>query len=242
MDGNIENTNIARSEASALEKYKARVVGGRSLWSVLRYEVITSLFGGFPGALGLLLRKRLYRSLLAEMGPGAVFGRGVTLRCPGGLSVGAGTLIDDRVFFDIKSSDARVTLGARNQVMTGAGFETGYAGHVTLGDDCFVGVYTVLNGQGGITIGNDVLIGGHCHLVAGNHAFASRAVPINRQAFNSKGIVLEDDVWLGAGVKVLDGVRIGQGAIVSAGSVVTKDVEPYSIVGGVPAKLIRMRD
>lgn len=241
MGRQIDGQHLTRSGDSALQSYLARIVGSTRMRDLVRYELITLFLAGLPGAAGLFLRQKIYPALLGHYGKGAALSRGVTLRCPGRLSIGDGTLIDEAVSFDIKSAEAAVTLGARNQIIQGARFETGYDGHVTLGDDCFVGAYTILNGQGGLTIGDNALIGGHCHIVAGNHKFGDLARPMNAQGFNSRGIVIEDDVWLGGGVTVLDGVRIRRGSIISAGAVVTRDVDPLSIMGGVPAKLIRKR-
>ncbi|MCV6585607.1 MAG: hypothetical protein OIF47_08735 [Marinibacterium sp.] len=241
MSDTVQSEALTRQDAGAFRKYMARVVGTDSILWMLWYEFLILFFSNIPGALGLALRQKLYRGLFNSCGKGVALSRGVTLRCPNRLSLGDGTLVDEGVFFDIKSRDATVELGARNQIMHGAHFETGYAGSIRLGDDCFVGAYAILNGQGGLEIGKNTLIAGHCHIVAGNHAFSDPDVPINQQGFDSKGIVIEDDVWLGAGVKVLDGVRIGRGSVISAGTVVTRDVEPLSIMGGVPAKLIRKR-
>jgi len=227
---------------SALQSYLKRVVGSTGMAGLLKYEILTLLLKNLPGAAGLVLRQKIYPALVGHYGKGAAISQGVTLRCPAQLSIGAGALIDEGVFFDIKSAAAAVTVGARNQIMHGAHFETGYNGHITLGEECFVGAYAILNGHGGLTIGNNALIAGHCHIVAGNHNFDDPDRPMNAQGITSKGIEIEDDVWLGAGVKILDGVRIGRGSIVSAGAVVTRDVAPFSIMGGVPAKLIRRRD
>ena len=237
-----EPDRLTGNKGGAFAKYMARVVGSNRISAFLRYELYMAFLANFPGAPGLFMRQKLYPWFLGDCGRGVAFARNVTLRCPGGLSIGEGTLIDEQVCFDIKSAEAAVRLGARNQILQGARFETGYEGHVTLGDDCFVGAYTILNGFGGITVGNNALIAGHCHVVSGDHGFGDLSRPMNQQPIIGKGIVLEDDVWLGAGAKVLDGVRIGQGSIVSAGAVVNRDVAPYSIVGGIPAKLIKMRD
>ena len=93
----------------------------------------------------------------------------------------------------------------------------------------------------GTTIGNDVLIAGQCMIVPSNHNFEDINRPIKQQGFNSKGIIIEDNVWIGSGCKILDGVTIKKGAIIASGSVVTKNVAPNEIVGGVPAKLIKNR-
>ncbi len=226
-DKRLENISVVRMQGGALQKYMRRVVGCSSFLKLIKYEFITTFFRSFPGAAGILLRQKLYRWFLG---------------CPESLHIGAGTFIDERVCFDIKSDKAKVEIGAGCQVMRGVSFETGYEGNVSIASDSFIGSYSILNGQGGLTIGKKVLIGAHCCLVAGNHDYSDITLPIADQGFISSGIVLEDGVWLGAGVRVLDGVTIGSGAIVAAGAVVTKDVPPMTIVGGVPAKVIKKRE
>jgi acetyltransferase-like isoleucine patch superfamily enzyme len=105
----------------------------------------------------------------------------------------------------------------------------------------YVRKITILNGQKGLEIGKNVLIEGHCYLVAGNHDFLDMSRPINQQDFISKGIHIKENVWRGAGVKVLDGVRIGSRSVVSTGTVVTKNVPSYSIMAEIPAKVVRKR-
>ncbi|MCB9079909.1 MAG: acyltransferase [Anaerolineaceae bacterium] len=116
-----------------------------------------------------------------------------------------------------------------------------YKGEIEIGDNCSINPFCVIYGHGGVKIGNDVLIATHTVIIPSNHNFSSLDRPIRLQGNTSKGIIIEDDVWIGAGCKILDGVIIGKSSIVAAGSVVNKSIEPYSIVGGVPAKLIRKR-
>jgi acetyltransferase-like isoleucine patch superfamily enzyme len=114
-------------------------------------------------------------------------------------------------------------------------------GSVTIGRRCSVNPYSVLYGTGGLVIGNFVRIAAHTVIVAAMHRFDVRDVPICEQGSDAKGITIEDDVWIGAGVSILDNVRIGTGAIVAAGAVVVRDVAPFTIVGGVPARVIGER-
>ena len=93
----------------------------------------------------------------------------------------------------------------------------------------------------GIIIGRDCLIASHCSMVDTQHVFKNSDVPIIEQGFTSKGIVIKDDVWLGAGVILVDGVTVGQGAVIGAGSVVTKDIPPGAIAVGAPARVMRYR-
>lgn len=92
-----------------------------------------------------------------------------------------------------------------------------------------------------ITIGKNVMISQFVTLRDTDHVFDSTDKPMIDQGIISAPIVIEDDVWLGHGVVVLKGVTIGTGSVIAAGAVVTKDVPRYSIVGGVPAKVIRLR-
>jgi len=94
---------------------------------------------------------------------------------------------------------------------------------------------------GEIRVGNDVLIGPNVVLRASGHVFSSLDQPVNRQGHTGGSIVIEDDVWLGANVVILPNVVIASHAVVGAGAVVTCNVEPGTVVGGIPAKLISRR-
>jgi acetyltransferase-like isoleucine patch superfamily enzyme len=85
------------------------------------------------------------------------------------------------------------------------------------------------------------MIASHSGIYANNHNFADPTQPICKQGNSYKGITVEEDCWLGSGVRVLDGVTIGRGSIIGAGAVVTKDIPPYSIAVGVPAKVVSQR-
>ncbi len=117
-----------------------------------------------------------------------------------------------------------------------------YKGKIIIGDYCTVNPFTILYGHGGLTIGNGVRIAAHCVVIPSNHNYENPDLPIYLQGHIKKGITIEDDVWIGANCTILDGVIIGKGSIVAAGSVVTKSVEPYSIVAGVPARVIKRRN
>lgn len=121
------------------------------------------------------------------------------------------------------------------------GFIVRAPGSVRIGDRFFANDYVSLFGGGGIQIGNDVLLGPRVQVFSENHRYETRSVPINRQGWQRAEVRIGDDVWIGAGAIVLPGVTIGMGAVIAAGAVVTKDVAAYSIVGGVPAKLIGTR-
>jgi maltose O-acetyltransferase len=111
---------------------------------------------------------------------------------------------------------------------------------VSLGDDSGIGVNAKLSP--GVTIGSNVLMGEDVLFLTRNHAFADRATLIREQGYlDSEPICIGDDVWLGTRSIILPGVLVGTGAVVGAGSVVTKSVEPYAIVAGNPAAVIGHR-
>lgn len=111
---------------------------------------------------------------------------------------------------------------------------------ISIGDNSGIGSYCQL--YGAITIGKDVMIAPEVIMLTRNHKFSRKDIPMRLQGMEKeKPIIIEDDVWIGTRVIIMPGVKIKKGSIIAAGSVVTKDVEPYSIVGGVPAKLIRKR-
>ena len=93
-----------------------------------------------------------------------------------------------------------------------------------------------------LTIGDNVLLGPNVVLVTSNHGSASREVPIVEQPWEEHDVRIEEGAWLGANVVVLPGVTVGSHSIVAAGAVVTKDVAPYAVVGGIPAKLLTTRE
>ena len=134
-----------------------------------------------------------------------------------------------------------IKIGKSSEVLYGVVCMT-YGGSIEIGENCSINPYTVLYGHGGLKIGNNVLIAGHCLIIPANHKFDNLNIPISMQGETRKGIIIEDNVWIGSGCRILDGVTISSGAIVAAGAVVTKNVPRNSIVGGVPAKIIKTRN
>lgn len=142
----------------------------------------------------------------------------------------------DGMFFGGRITIAEhVTLADRVIVAT-------YGGSVEIGEDAYIGPAAILYGHGDLVIGRNTMIAGHTVIVPANHGFQNLGVPMRDQPLTRFGIEIGEDVWIGAGCKILDGVRVGSGSIIGAGSVVTRDIAPGSVAVGVPAKVIRHRE
>ena len=126
--------------------------------------------------------------------------------------------------------------GNKVNIEKGAAFPSS----VELGDNSGIGVRAQINGK--VVIGKNVMMGPDVCIYTVNHAFDRTDVPMNQQGFAAeKPVVIGDDVWIGARAIILPGTRVGTGAVIGAGAVVTKDVPDYAVVGGNPARILRMR-
>ncbi len=117
-----------------------------------------------------------------------------------------------------------------------------YGGEIFIDENVFVGPFTILYGHGGLRIGKNTLIAAHTTIIPFSHKFNDLELPIYKQGLSRKGISIGEDVWIGAGVRILDGVTIGKGCVIGAGSVVTKSIEDYMVVAGVPVKILGVRE
>lgn len=116
-----------------------------------------------------------------------------------------------------------------------------FGGYIHIGEKCSINRSGMIWGASGVTIGNKVRIGPRINITTNNHVFSDRNRPIMDQGSEFAPIVIKNDVWIGVNVTILPGVTVGEGAVIGAGAVVTKDVAPFSIVVGVPAKKIGER-
>ncbi len=138
-------------------------------------------------------------------------------------------------------NNSKIIIGDRTLISSFVILRT-YGGTIKVGNNCFINSFTAIYGHGDLRIGDGCLIGPQVTIIPVNYGFKDRNTPFRLQKPSLKGIILEDDVWVGAGVTILDGCTVGQGSVIGAGAVLTKSVEPYSIVAGVPAKKIGIRE
>jgi len=209
-----------------------------------RYWLEQTLFffvGWVPTVIGIGLRSILYRLILRMDGVSAIE-KNVRLRFANNIHLGKGVYLDEGVY--LHACPQGIDIGEGTFVMHGSvlhvyNFRDLPHGGIKIGCNSLVGEYTVIRGQGGVTIGDRVFTSPHTQLLAVNHVYDDPDRSFTEQGITAEGIVIEDDVWLGAGAIVTDGVHIGKGAVVAAGAVVTKDVPPHTVVGGIPARLIK---
>ena len=162
--------------------------------------------------------------------------RGADIRFPGRLTLGRGVELGRcRII-----CTGPVALGDLVAVRDDAVLDA-QCGPITLGRRVGVNPFCILYGAGGLTIGNDVLIAAHTVIIPSNHRIDRVDVPIWDQGTAQLGVLIGNYVWLGTHVVVLDGVTVGEGSVVAAGAVVTRDVDARTIVGGVPARVLRRR-
>ncbi|MCX6050768.1 MAG: acyltransferase [Chloroflexi bacterium] len=228
-------------------------IGGLQLYisrqasSLVRYwveQLLLALIGWVPTVIGIGLRALLYRLIMKLDGIVAIE-NGVRLRFADQIRLGRNVYLDHGVY--LHACPQGIEIGDNSFVMHGSvlhvyNFRDLPHAFIRIGANSLIGELNVLRGQGGITIGNRVYTAPLVQMLAVNHVYSDPTRPIIDQGITAEGITIEDDVWIGAGAVITDGVRIGQGAVVAAGAVVTKDVPPYTVVGGVPARVIKKID
>jgi acetyltransferase-like isoleucine patch superfamily enzyme len=234
---------LTDTRMSALQKYQNIAVGEKGLVALLRYEFFTCCLAGLPGALGLWLRGRLYQRFLGHVGRNVVIGKNVSIRNPRKILIGDHVVIDDDCVLDAKGQkNVGIVIGnnvvlSRNTILSCKG------GSIVIGNNTNISVNCTLISESSVHIGANVLFAAYCYVIAGgNHGMDRTDIAVIQQdSFSKGGVTIEDNVWLGAGVKVLDGVKIERDAIAGAGSVVTRGVPPFTVVAGVPAKVVKSR-
>jgi acetyltransferase-like isoleucine patch superfamily enzyme len=236
----VNQTNHKRSStAQSLQLYLSRQASnGARYWIE---QLLYTLAGWVPSLIGIGLRGILYR-LILRMDGWAAIENGVRLRFASNIHLGNGVYLDQGAY--LHACPHGIEIGSNTIIMHGAVLhvynfrDLPHAG-IKIGSDSLVGEYSVIRGQGGVTIGDRVYTSPFTQIIAVNHVFDDPDRPFVEQGITAKGIVIEDDVWLGAGSIITDGVSVGKGAVVAAGAVVTHDVPPHTVVGGVPARTIK---
>jgi acetyltransferase-like isoleucine patch superfamily enzyme len=227
---------------SPVEKYMLLAIGERSWGKLIGYELITTLFGGWPGALGLFLRQKAYRPLFQAMGRGVTIGRNVTIRGAGRIALGRGAHVDDNCVLDARGAGASIAIGdhvfiGRNSIVRCRGE------HLRIGEGTDIGCNCIVATDSRLDIGRDVLVAAYTYIAAGGtHRHDDKTVPIIRQGFVSRGgVKIGDGAWIGSHSILMDGASVGAGTIIGAHSVVNDAIPDMVIAFGAPARVHKPR-
>lgn len=208
-------------------------IGGAELTEIISARGIMLLRG--------FLRKPFFRK------SGKIFfcGKNCSIKSSGKISIGSGVTFGNGCSINALSKKG-ITVG--NNVNIGpeciiecSGVITELGEGIIIGDNVGISARTFIGARADVVIGHDTIIGPYCSIHAENHVFEDKKVPIHMQPSSRKGVVIGPDCWIGAKATILDGVTIGRGCVVAANAVVTKSVPEYSVVAGVPARVIKMR-
>ncbi|RZK26809.1 MAG: acyltransferase [Flavobacterium sp.] len=202
--------------------------------AIIVIEKFTSLIRGY------------YMRLWVKSSKGLLFvGRNCKLKHLHKLNIGKTIIIGDNVEINALSRGG-VHIGDnvsihRNTIIecTGVIKELGegiiIGNNVGFAPNCFIQV------RGSVKIGSNVMFGPGASIFSENHGFGDTDIPMIMQPTKRFGVTIEDDVWIGTKAVILDGVTVGKGSIIAAGAIVNKDIAPFSIVAGIPGKVIGSR-
>lgn len=154
------------------------------------------------------------------------------------IKIHASAIVSDLADLELSTKGTSIIVEADSVIDSFVKFKpVGGQGSISIGKRCYINSGCVLYSGNGISIANDVLIAANCTLAPVNHAFRDRNRLIREQGFSESrgGIIVEDDVWIGANCILLDGAVLRRGCVVSAGSLVRGELPPYSICRGIPA-------
>ena len=213
--------------------------------SYLRFffeQVVFIFLQPIPSIVGVIIRFFIYRFLINTKGfygieenitithahnlflyKNAYIGKNSYIGASGkGIHIGENTIILDNAYISIfrfnEDSDSEVRIG----------------------NECSISSGVTIHGHNGVVIGDGTIFGPRCTIVTGNHGFISKSTQYRTASIpKQNGVVIGNNVWVGAGCTFLPSVQVGNGAVIGAGSVITKNVPAYTVVAGVPAKIIR---
>lgn len=194
-----------------------------------------------------MLIRGIKHKVLFKKTTGLVFiGKKVKIRSHSHMECGSGMTIEDGCFINalckngVKIGD-NFSLG-RNSIIECTGVIRELGDQLVIGDDVGIAANAFISVRGKVKIGSNTIFGPSVKLFSENHVFTDLNIPIYLQGATKQGISIGEDCWIGSNVTVLDGVHIGNKVVIAAGAVVNKDIPDYAIVGGVPARILKMRN
>ncbi len=190
---------------------------------------------------------RSFKLLLGLKMPKKLFlGRGVRFFNLSKIELGQWVKLEDFVYLSALGTGKlkignRSGIGAHSRVIVSTSFNN-LGSHIYIGENVGIGEFAYLGGGGGLTIGDDCIVGQYFSCHPENHNYEDSSQKIREQGVNRKGIEIGENCWIGSKVTILDGVKIGNNCIIAAGSVVNKSFPSNVIIGGVPAKILKQKE
>jgi len=205
-------------------------------------DLLPYLLKDIPGVAGLRLRARWYGRVLGGLGEGCTIGPGITFVHPERVFLANGVRLAGNSHLEVPRGDGRIELGAGVYLGWGSFVNTWMpGGYLRVDTGTWIGAGTQIWGHVGVEIGAQCPIAPGLLIVPYQHAFGDVRRPIMEQGGSTGPVVVEDDVYLGMGVRILPNLTIGRGAVVGAGSVVRRSLPPFAVAAGVPARVLRLR-
>jgi len=247
VDQTLHLSKAPDAAAVAAQQGRLRYYIRAQSTGVVRYvleQAILGLLRGIPSVVGIGLRAVAYRLILQSEGWPVVEDH-VRLCQPANIHLGQNVYLDHGVY--LHACPAGIFIGQDTFVMHGSelhvyNFRDLPDAGIWIGRNCFIGESSIIRGQGGVVIGDGVLLAPGVQILAVDHVFDDPSRPVLSQGITAHGITVEDGAWIGAGAIILDGVRVGVRAVVGAGAVVAQDVPARALALGVPARVKRRLD
>jgi len=242
MDHNKKNDLQIKQKQTVFDRLLLYI--SRQASSIPKYileNLLFMMFAWIPTIIGIGIRGIFYRIIL-KMDGWAAIENSVRLRFANNIHLSNGVYLDQHTY--LHACKNGIQIGENSIVMHGSilhvyNFRNIPNSSIKIGKDCLIGEYSVIRGQGGVTIGDRVYTSPFTQILAVNHVIDDPNIPIIDQGITAEGIIIEDDVWIGSGAIITDSVHIGHGSVIAAGAVVTGDIPENVIAAGVPAKVIR---
>jgi len=229
-----------KSETGLLQRFKFILNRFPSEWQAT--DIISTFY-----RLSFFYARGMFQRLFFKRSKGWVLvGKGASIRYARHLSVGRDFIVEDyaevncMTYRGIVAGD-RVTIGKHAIIRPTNIYGSAIGEGLKIGNNSSIGPYSYIGCSGYIEIGDNVMMSPRVSIYAENHLFDDPGLTIKEQGVKREFVKIEDDCWIAANTIILAGVTIGRGSVIAAGSVVTKDIPPYSVVGGIPAKVIKSR-
>lgn len=227
-------------------EYLLKKIKNDSLFELNRHRTTASVIYMLFSMFTSLIRGKL-KGLSFRKQEGLIFiKKRVRIINKGYITAGKNLILEDQCEIDGMSKRGlifgnKVTIGA-NAIIRPSNFYGGEPGEgLKVGSNSNIGAYNYIGCSGYIEIGENVMFGPRISVYSENHAFDRTDITIKEQGVIRSFVKIEDDCWIGSHSAILAGVTVGKGSIIAAGSIVTKDIPPYSVVAGIPAKIIKNR-